>query len=322
MSEYKVSVIVPIYNAEKYIEKCIESVMNQSLKEIEVILINDGSEDSSEEKCKQYVNKYEYIQLVNQKNSGQGAARNLGMSLAKGECIFFLDADDYLPQDALEILYNKIITTNSDMVCGTSESVFKDGTKIRKAMQLNEMEKQESGKDIILKTKYKDISPMVWLYMYRKSFIEKNNLVFPIGLFHEDCEFNLKTYYYANKISFIKDVTYCQFISDNSTMRSKNIKKSMDAIQIAKNIEKFISNDVKEEEIKKIFYGYVSFLYSYSLHYAIQIGGNIENIINCEEKKHITKVLRKNIKYWPLSISMKNSLIHLYAKIYRKYLGN
>lgn len=319
MKQYKVSVIVPVYNAEKYIDKCIQSVQNQTLKSIQIILINDGSNDSSKEKCELWTQKNDDIQLINKENEGAGATRNLGIEKAKGKYIFFLDADDYLPNDALEILYTHMINTNSDMICGTSMSVFKDGTSKRYTKIMNEKKYEGTGKQIIEKTKYKDIPPMVWLYMYKKSFLVDNHIVFPVGVYHEDCEFCLKTYYYAKKITFIDNTTYCQFISDNSIMRSKNIKKSKDAIKIAKDIEEFTNNEVREKNIKKVFYKYIAYLYSYSIHYALQIDENFNDIITAEEKKHIIQILRKNIKYLPLSIAMKFSLLKLYKKFYKKY---
>ena len=113
----KISVIVPIYNVEEYLEKCLDSLVNQTLKDIEIILINDGSPDNSEAIVKKYLKKYkEKIIYHKKENEGQGIARNYGIKLAKGEFISFVDSDDYIDLTMLEKLYNKAIKENSDIV--------------------------------------------------------------------------------------------------------------------------------------------------------------------------------------------------------------
>ena len=113
----KISIIVPIYNVEEYLEKCLDSLVNQTLKDIEIILINDGSPDNSEEIVNKYLKKYkEKIIYHKKKNEGQGIARNYGINLAKGEFISFVDSDDYVDKTIFEKLYNKAIEENSDIV--------------------------------------------------------------------------------------------------------------------------------------------------------------------------------------------------------------
>lgn len=320
MIEYKISVIIPVYNAENFIDKCIQSVLNQTIKGIQIILINDGSTDESKKKCEFWKNLHKNITLINKDNEGQGEARNIGLNLAKGKYIFFLDADDYLPNNSLEILYNNISKKKCDVVCGTSLSVFKNGNKEKKSTYLNQNEFQGVGMDIIKQTKYKDIPPMVWLYMYSKDFLIRYDLKFSKGLFHEDCEFTLKVYYYAKSILFVNDVTYCQFMSDNSTMRSKNFKKSKDAIQVAKNIEEFILENVDDRQVRKYFRCYVAYLYSYSIHYSMQIGYDFMKLFkNKYEFQHLIKVLLINKKYFPLVLALTTKSSKIYEKLYKKY---
>lgn len=323
MEKYKVSVIIPVYNTENYIDKCISSVLNQTLKDIQIILINDGSTDSSLEKCKKWAKENNNIELISKENGGQGQARNIGLDLTKGQYVFFLDSDDYLPEDAMESLYNENIKKDCDLVCGTSISVFKNGDKIKNANVLNTKKFEGSGKELIVNTNYKGIQPMVWLYMYKTKFLKENSIKFPEGVYHEDCEFTLKVLYKATQICFIDKTTYYQFISDNSTMRSVNFKKCKDAIKVAKNIEKFIENEVKERKIKKAFQKYIAYLYAYSIHYALQIDYDIKLLWKDKnEKRHILKALNKCLKYIPLKISIQTSNIKLYKKIYQKLKRN
>ena len=112
----KVSVIVPIYNAEMYIDKCIQSIINQTLRDIEIILVDDGSTDRSFEISNKYAKKDERIKIIKQKNKGVGAARNYGVSIATGKFITFIDSDDFVEIDMLEILYNAAINNNCDII--------------------------------------------------------------------------------------------------------------------------------------------------------------------------------------------------------------
>ena len=121
----KVSVIIPVYNVEKYLEECLDSVVNQTLKEIEIICINDGSIDNSVKILEKYRDKYSNIKVINQKNLGVGRARNVGVKLAKGEYIFFLDSDDYIEVDALEKCYIEAKQHRLDVVLIDSKSYVK-----------------------------------------------------------------------------------------------------------------------------------------------------------------------------------------------------
>ena len=112
----KVSVIVPVYNVEKYIEKCLNSLVNQTLKDIEIIIVNDGSKDNSDKIIKIYQEKYDNIIYLTKKNGGLSDARNYGIPYAKGEYIAFLDSDDYVENDIYEKMYNKAKENNSDYV--------------------------------------------------------------------------------------------------------------------------------------------------------------------------------------------------------------
>ncbi len=111
----KVSIIIPVYNVEKYLKECLNSVVNQTLKEIEIICVDDGSTDNSLSILEEYAKKDNRINLLKQENSGAGAARNKGLDSARGEYIYFLDSDDFLELNAIEILYNQIAKNQADI---------------------------------------------------------------------------------------------------------------------------------------------------------------------------------------------------------------
>lgn len=111
----KISVIVPVYKVEEYLEECIESLVNQTMKEIEIILVDDGSPDHCGAICDQYAQKYSNITVIHQKNGGLSCARNQGLSIAKGEYISFVDSDDYVKENMLETLYNACMKNHTKM---------------------------------------------------------------------------------------------------------------------------------------------------------------------------------------------------------------
>ena len=116
MKKLKISVVVPVFNSEKYLEKCIDSIINQTYKNIEIILINDGSSDKSEEICNSYLKTYKNIKLINQSNSGVSVARNNGLKSSTGDYVLFVDSDDWLEKDMLEIMVKEIDNFDIDIV--------------------------------------------------------------------------------------------------------------------------------------------------------------------------------------------------------------
>lgn len=139
----KISVIIPVYNAEKTLKKCLDSILNQSLKEIEIILINDGSKDKSDGICQNYVKKDTRILYINKSNEGCSITRNLGIDIAKGKYITFVDSDDYLEKEMYKSMYNIAKKDNSDIVvCGFNilDEKYNHLEKVRPAKYLDKME--------------------------------------------------------------------------------------------------------------------------------------------------------------------------------------
>lgn len=129
MNGIKVSVIIPVYNAEKYIEKCLDSILGQNFQDFEVILVNDGSTDRSLEICKTVSNKNKCISVLDQENQGVSIARQKGINSASGQFIAFIDADDYVKRDYLEVLYKNAIEYDVDIVCCDCTELYEDGTR-------------------------------------------------------------------------------------------------------------------------------------------------------------------------------------------------
>lgn len=217
-----ISVIVPVYNSEAYIRRCVDSIINQTLDNIEIILIDDGSTDKSGEICDLYATIDNRVKVIHQKNAGVSAARNVGIDVAVGEYIGFVDSDDWIELNMYEKLLCEAKKSCSDVVMCDVATVFANGR-----IQVDTIA-QLSGNSILEKT---DFSPSLLLEMagsvcrciYSKHIYStklcKHSFAFPIGVkFSEDRIFNLYAFSYANRVSYIKEQYYNRFINAESAV--------------------------------------------------------------------------------------------------------
>jgi len=209
----KVSVIIPIYNAEKYLERCIDSVINQSYKNIEIILINDGSTDNSLQICKKYKDKR--IKLINQKNGGVSCARNSGLEVATGDYITFVDCDDWLEQDAIKEMVRFINEQKTDIARFDYQI---DGVSQNNSKKLNRVYKNDEINKFIEGLISGDIPGYLWLLLIKKDVIK--NVAFKIGLpLAEDLIFILEMLKNVKSIAISDKVTYNYFLTVDSASR-------------------------------------------------------------------------------------------------------
>ncbi|WP_206425633.1 glycosyltransferase family 2 protein [Romboutsia sp. Marseille-P6047] len=180
----KVSVIIPIYNVEKYLNRCIDSVINQSLKDIEIILVNDGSPDNCPKICDEYANKDSRIKVIHKSNGGLSSARNAGMKIATGDYIGFVDSDDYIEINMYEQMYKVAYENNVDFVMSDYYKVYNDSKKevtldIDSSLYLKEDIYNKIYPSLIMKENI-DYGPLlaVWHCLYKTSFIKENDLYF------------------------------------------------------------------------------------------------------------------------------------------------
>lgn len=238
----KVSVIVPVYNVEKYLPKCLDCLINQTLKDIEIICINDCSTDSSLAILKDYASKDERIKIIDLgRNNGAGYARNIGIKEVKGEFIGFIDPDDCIDLNYYEELYNKATETNADIVKGELFLVEPDGRKTKRKLN-----------DNVKRSKYY-FSYDYTTAIYKSSLIFDNHITFPVELIiGEDIVFLNKCVIYSNNLQLINNVNYYYMKRNNSLNSEKyDEKRMLSAIKtveyIAQNyniaLEKIISKD-------------------------------------------------------------------------------
>ncbi len=239
----KVSVVVPVYNAEKYIERCLYYLLKQTLDDIELIFVNDGSTDKSMEAVKKLAEIDSRIVIIEQENKLQGCARNNGIKRARGEYIGFCDADDYVDLAYYEELYNAAAKYNSDIALAENVRVSKTKYKPR----LN-IVKEEVFSDIIEKfnvcKQNKNECPTNKIY--KRKLLEDNEILFPEGVYCEDKLFSVKAVYYADKIVTVPNVHYYYWENPKSTVNSRKTKKH---IQDRLTAKRAVLQFVKEKKI-------------------------------------------------------------------------
>ena len=311
----KVSVIVPFYNVEKYIDKCLNSLVNQTLEDIEIIIVNDGSKDNSETIAKEYASKYKNkIIYLKKENGGLSDARNYAIPYATGEYIAFLDSDDYVEVNMYEQMYEKAKKENADIV----ECDFLWEYPNEKIESKGRIYKDKH--DILLNARV-----VAWNKLIKKELIEKTKVKFPYGLRYEDVEFFYKLIPYINKLDIVNKpfVHYVQ--RDNSISNSQNTR-TKEIIDILDNVINYYKeNAIYEEYRNELEYNYARYILCSSLLRMIMIENKKERkeIINdswnklndtfpnWKKNKYIKNKTLKN-KYM---LSVNNITIKIYEKI-------
>ena len=203
MSKPAISVIIPVYNAQDGIKRCVDSLLNQSFKDFEIILLNDGSKDNSLNILKEYELKYSFVRVIDKQNEGVAVTRNKGILLAEGEYIMFMDNDDFVDSDYIETFYQAIHEKNLDLVIGGYKRVNQDNQIIFS----QDIQQSEWSKYIIM-------AP--WAKIYRTEFLKTNNLEFFDYGIGEDIIFNLAAYKTTDKIGLLDYKGYNWYYNNQS----------------------------------------------------------------------------------------------------------
>lgn len=243
----KISIIVPVYNTSKYLKKCFDSILLQKYKNIELIVINDGSTDNSLSIIKEYKKKDNRIIVIDKKNSGQADCRNIGIDTATGDYLMFVDSDDYLESNAFEILINSINEKKCDILCFDYYSVIDD-------KKCHDVSINNYSDDI--KRNYYLSNPCPWNKMFKTKILKENNFKFLVGYIYEDLATIPLTTFYTDKIDYINVPLYNYIIRSGSTMRQKVYNPKLENIYYA--IDYLYENTKKlsnkfDEELEYMF---------------------------------------------------------------------
>lgn len=254
MNECKLSIIVPVYGVEKYIDKCLNSLVKQSLKEIEIIVVNDGTKDNSQKIIDKYVKKYpDKIKSYIKENGGQGSARNYGLKKATGEYIGYVDSDDFVEKDMYKKLYNKAKENNYDIVVCGNYNVSEDY--------------QNKNIDTFINNYNTDLENIffgkmaVWNKIYKRDILIKNKLEFKEKVWYEDLAFTLKAIMNSNTFAFIDEPLYDYLIREGSTMNNSNVQRNLEILDAFNDILSYIKHNKKEEYFSKIEFLAIDHIY-------------------------------------------------------------
>ena len=309
-----VSIIIPIYNSEKYLRRCIESALNQTYSNIEIVAINDGSTDKSRDILTEYSMKDKRIKPINIGNKGVSAVRNIGIEQATGDYIFFLDSDDFIKNDLIANLSN-YMEKDYDLI--KYKTIYVDENE-------NEMERidgpifeEKNGEDAFNIMYDKDTMLQVpWLYLYKKNLFTDNNITYPEGKVHEDFARTILIMLKAKKMCSVNIYGYYYRKTQKSITRGNEeeriFEKSMDIIEhydyIVKKIKEYNLNDITTDNVK--------------CYYANCVILEAENLSGNYRKKYVRELklrqVYKNIKIKNIKQLIKRILLSININLYLK----
>ena len=269
----KVSIIIPVYNTEDYLRVCLESVLNQTLQEIEIIVVNDGSTDNSLEILKEYEMKHpEKLKVLHKENGGLSSARNYGLQYATGEFLAFVDSDDWIETDMCEEMYNKAKEEQSDIVICDMVDHYPERVVYHHSS--------------VFDNKF-HVTASACNKMFRTEFI--GDIRFPIGLWYEDLDFTTRQLMKTNKISVIHKGFYCCHCREVSIMNNNNAEKNKDILTVLERLDEFVNENGWQDK-------YASDMeYLYINHILITTINRLERQKNIE-KRRVINYLRTEVR--------------------------
>ena len=255
-----ISVIVPVYNVEKYLKQCLDSILVQTFSNIEIICVNDGSTDNSRKILEEYKNKDSRIKIVDKENGGLSSARNAGMKVAVGEFISFIDSDDWIEPTMLEKLYESMTTHNTDITICAVHQFDEQKQKNDDSNKYYTLEYFDESFDNKVFS-YEDVRPfimdvcvMAWNKLYRRSHIDECQAEFPEGLIFEDGPFFFSIFFKTKRVSIVRDFLYNYRINRTGSIIQKAGKKFLDVIDVVELMFNSIKNEPFFNDIKNEFY--------------------------------------------------------------------
>ncbi|BCN29015.1 glycosyltransferase [Anaeromicropila herbilytica] len=245
-----VSIIVPVYNTEKYLQRCLDSLVNQTLEELEIILIDDGSIDTSNQIMREYEKEYpNRVKVYTKENGGQATARNMGVLKSSGKYIGFVDSDDYVDTSMFESMYQMAEEEKCDMVECHYHYLCEEGKAIKEYKARGNVRQFKNQKDMFINPQ---VSP--WNKLYRREVLMHSGVDFPDGYIYEDTAFYIKTIPFIKKEKYIDEQFVYYYLRGNSTMNVNKSRRVGDIIPVMENILDFYINnqlyDVYQEELE------------------------------------------------------------------------
>lgn len=279
----RLSIIIPIYNNGKFLSKCIESCLQQDIhkSDYEIILINDGSTDNSLDIAQRFANANANVILYSQENKGLSETRNIGLGYASGNYIWFIDSDDWIRKNCLKSIIDDCEHNNLEAYQVAACYVYDNLEK-----RIYSVKEDISTGLQIMNTK--GFYVCVPFTIYRRDFLLKYELQFYPGIFHEDCEFSPRSYYFLNRVSGTNSITYFVYNNLESITHKVNAKRAYDLLFVLKRLDDFSGEF--DKKTKQIY----SKLISYYLNLILRFG----NELSKEEQTNLNKAIYENRRYF------------------------
>ena len=301
----ELSIVVPVYNVEKYLDECLESIIKNYDKNIEVILVDDGSSDNSGDICDKYDKEYEFITVIHKENGGLSSARNTGIDKANGKYIWFVDSDDYISDSSIPNIL-EAIKKDTDLIIGNYLVFYPNGDR-----EVYQDFNNEPKKDMLPYEYFSylgNVSYAAVRFIIKRDLIYKHNLKFMEGIYHEDEQWTPRILSVAKTFSLINPVIYNYRLGNTtSIMGMINPKKSYDKIIICKSLYDIIKNNkfsgsIVEYLNSRILHNYIAILNEYTKY-------------SKEEKKKLLKLLKKNFYLIEKARGKKASIIKMSIRL-------
>lgn len=277
-----VSIIVPIYNVEKYLDRCINSLVNQTYKNIEIILVDDGSPDKSGKICDMWSAKDSRIKVIHKKNGGLSDARNVGIEKAKGKYISLVDSDDYVHVKFIEILYSLCVENNSDLaMCGNYTTSKEEDWK----SEITDYTKRTINCRKALEDR-KIPYCVAWNKLYKSEILKK--IKYPKGKIHEDVAVIYEILYISKSMAITDAKLYYYYENHNSIMRKEYSRKRLDILDVLNNAYNSFKDRGEIKIANNILNDYIDAI--------LEQYKNV-SIYSCSEKKSIKKELRRKYAF-------------------------
>lgn len=310
----KISIVVPVYNVEKYLRRCLDSIIsdNKADNNIEIIIVNDGSKDSSQEIAEQYSLKYNNIIIVSQSNQGLSMARNNGLKRATGDYVWFVDSDDWISDGAIDVIRTSLEKNLPDVLQIRAANLI-NGTDFVRGKEFTCPGQERDGATVFVEGNWETCAPF---YVFRRKFLIDNNLTFFPGVFHEDNEFTPRMLLSAKSLIQINQVLYHVFQNPNSITRSVNYKKAFDLLIIVEELSKFMHRRQLSDDVAKKLSSFISLTLNSSFFATRGMSRDL--------KKQYKAKLTLNKRYWHClerSGIRKYRLEYYLFKIFPNYLG-
>lgn len=284
-----ISIVIPVYNAEKYIENCVKRIIAQKDIEFELILIDDGSKDNSLKICQEIAKQDNRIQVYTQSNMGVSEARNHGVRKSKGDYIYFMDADDFLVENALKIITECLQKEEIDLFMFDYKKIRSE-KEIENNISIQELHK-ENRETALEKMVVGNVGGFVWNKIYKRTIIEENDLIFDTKLnICEDLDFNIRYIMLCHKIASIDAKLYMYYQSNDSSYNKKDNMKWFSIKELIPKIESYETNtEISKKVIENLKY---EMLYSSCL----AIAKNNANSIKYDDIEVFRQYIKNNKK--------------------------